>query len=43
MLDELTDAELEGFLLGARAMRRARERRHASGADCRSGGQGQAS
>jgi DNA-binding MarR family transcriptional regulator len=43
LLDELTDAELEGFLRGARAMRRARERRHASGADCRSGGQGQAS
>ena len=40
LLDELTDAELEGFLLGARAMRRARERRHAQrGADCRSVGQ----
>jgi DNA-binding MarR family transcriptional regulator len=43
LLDELTDAELEGFLLGSRAMRRARERRHASGADCRSGGQAQTS
>jgi DNA-binding MarR family transcriptional regulator len=43
LLDELTDTEIEGFLLGARAMRRARERRHASGADCRSVGQGQTS
>ncbi len=29
-LTQLTDEELEGFLLGARAMRRARERWHAS-------------
>jgi DNA-binding MarR family transcriptional regulator len=43
LLDELTDTEIEGFLLGARAMRRARERRHASGADRRSGGRGQTS
>jgi DNA-binding MarR family transcriptional regulator len=40
LLDGLTDAELEGFLLGARAMRRARERRHASGADCRPAAEG---
>jgi 4'-phosphopantetheinyl transferase len=44
LLDELTDPELEGFLLGARAMRRARERRHASGPECRvPAGGGQAS
>jgi DNA-binding MarR family transcriptional regulator len=30
ILDDLTDAELEGLLLGARALHRARERAHAS-------------
>jgi DNA-binding MarR family transcriptional regulator len=33
LLNELSDPELEGFLTGARAMRRARERRHARSAE----------
>jgi DNA-binding MarR family transcriptional regulator len=40
LLNELTDPELEGFLAGARAMRRARERRHASSAEGREPGGG---
>jgi DNA-binding MarR family transcriptional regulator len=35
LLDELTDEEAAGFLLGARAMRRARERRLAIESACR--------
>ncbi len=37
LLDDLTDEELQGFLLGARAMRRSRERHHAAHADAMHG------